>query len=381
MNNRFSPFRPSFGASPPVVAGRGPLVGRFADALRAGPGAAARTVLFTGARGIGKTVALNEVEDEARAQGWLVLNDTVSPGLLDRLLVEHVPEAWRQVSAETTPTPADPRPRARVTGVSLPGGAGLEVERDPGTPLTGLRANLAALTEAMAERGAGVLITLDEVHRAGRAGDDLATIAATLQHLVRENRQVAFAGAGLPAAVHDVLTDDVVTFLRRAMRFDLGPLTDDETARALREPILAAGRDVEPDALAGAVRASRGYPYLVQVVGQHVWEVEPASPVITTGHVALAVPRAVRDLGTNVHQVAVNELSDRDRDYLAAMLPDPETSAVADVLDRMGVTHSYASRYRQRLILAGMIEPVGRGTVRFALPYLREYLADQEGVG
>ncbi|MCH1866076.1 ATP-binding protein [Nocardioides sp. CFH 31398] len=374
MNARYSPFRPSFGASPPVVAGRSVQVGRFGDALRAGPGAAARTVLFTGARGIGKTVALNEVEDEARSQGWLVLNDTVSPGLLDRLLTELVPQAWRDVAAETTPTPVDPRPRTRVTGVSLPGGVGVEVEREAGGTLEGLRANLSALAEAMAERGAGILLTLDEVHRAGRAGDDLATVAATFQHLVREGRQVAFAGAGLPAAVHDVLTDDVVTFLRRATRFDLGPLTYDDAAQALREPIVRAGRRIGPSALDEAARASRGYPYLVQIIGQHAWEADPSSELVTDDHVAEAVPRAIRDLGTQVHQVAVNDLSDRDRDYLAAMLGDGGVSAVADVLDRMGVTHSYGSRYRQRLILAGMIEPVGRGRVRFALPYLAEYL-------
>jgi len=35
---------------------------------------------------------------------------------------------------------------------------------------------------------------------------------------------------------------------------------------------------------------------------------------------------------------------------------------------------NYASQYRLRLIAAELIEPVRRGYVDFALPYLREYL-------
>ena len=378
MKASAAPFRPAFGATPPVLAGRSVMISRFADALETGPGSAARAVLFTGSRGIGKTVALNEVEAEAKERGWLVLNDTVSGGLLERFLTEHIPAAWHQAATTRPPTPADPATRPRLSGIKLPGGVGLDLDTaEPPAP-RGLRANLTLLADAMAERGSGVMVSLDEVHRSNAVGSDLAVIAATIQHLVREDREIAFAGAGLPAAVQDVLTDDVVTFLRRSTRFDLRPLTAYETGRALREPIEQAGRSIGQRALDRAVEASQGYPYLVQIIGQYAWEAEPRSPVITLDHVAGALPHAIRDLGTNVHQVALNDLSDRDRDYLRAMLHDEGASEVSDILERLGVNHSYASRYRHRLIVAGMIQPAGRGRVAYALPYLRDYLAENE---
>ena len=68
-----NPFRPSFGVSPRVLAGRAGVIDDFDIALDEGPGSPMRTVLVSGARGMGKTVVLNELEDRARSRGWWVL--------------------------------------------------------------------------------------------------------------------------------------------------------------------------------------------------------------------------------------------------------------------------------------------------------------------
>jgi len=95
------------------------------------------------------------------------------------------------------------------------------------------------------------LITLDELHRGIRAGsetrgrsdilNDLEELTTTLQHLVRENREIAFVAAGLPGNVKDLLKVRNLTFLRRAERFELDGVTADQAATALREPIRADG--------------------------------------------------------------------------------------------------------------------------------------------
>ncbi len=59
------PFHPSFGVSPPLVSGRDELIDEFAEALLDGPGSAGRAILYTGARGSGRTVMSNAVEDRA----------------------------------------------------------------------------------------------------------------------------------------------------------------------------------------------------------------------------------------------------------------------------------------------------------------------------
>lgn len=57
-----APSTPTFGASPPILAGRGELIEEFGGALEDGPGAPGRATIYSGARGTGKTVLLNAVE-------------------------------------------------------------------------------------------------------------------------------------------------------------------------------------------------------------------------------------------------------------------------------------------------------------------------------
>lgn len=86
-----NPFSPTFGTSPSVLVGRDDALDTIWDSFDDGPHSPARAVLFTGARGVGKTVMLNELEDHARRLGWLVVSEVAFTGLLDRLTRSHLP--------------------------------------------------------------------------------------------------------------------------------------------------------------------------------------------------------------------------------------------------------------------------------------------------
>jgi hypothetical protein len=364
-----SPFRPSFGTSPPVLAGRDAIAAEIGDALDAGPGAAGRAVLFTGNRGIGKTVMLNEVEALARERGWVVVAETATVGLVDRLTTEALPELATQLRQG----PAEGR---RVSGVLLPASLGgldfdLPVRPGPG----GLRSQINALTDVLEPHGTGVLLTLDEVH-ARRSRDEVAQVCAIVQHAFREDRPVAFAAAGLPAAVQDLLTADVSTFLRRARRFVLQPLTPVAAEEALRRPILDSGRSIDDTVLHVAAAATYGYPFLVQLVGDLAWRQAPTEPAVTMTQVVTAIRAARREIGTLVHEPALNDLSDTDRAFVRAMAVDETDSPIAAIEERLGRDHGYVSRYRSRLIVAGVIEPTRRGYVDFTIPYMRDYVRE-----
>jgi hypothetical protein len=363
-----SPFRPSFGTSPPLLAGRDAIAGEIGDALDEGPGARARAVLFTGNRGIGKTVMLNEAEALARERGWVVLTETATRGLLGRMTTEGLPELADLVRQG----PAEHR---RVSGVKLPWGVGVDFDLPDRDTVAGLRAQLNALTDDLAGRGTGVLVTLDEVH-SRQSRDEVTQLCAVIQHAFREERPVAFAAAGLPAAVQDLLSDDVSTFLRRARRFVLEPLTPVAAEEALERPIRDGGRSIGREALRQAATATHGYPFLVQLVGDQAWRQEPEHEVITTAHVIRAVEAARREIGALVHEPALNDLSERDREFVKAMAEDDGDSSIADIERRLDRDHGYVSRYRSRLIVAGIVEPTRRGYLDFTIPYLREFVRE-----
>lgn len=264
-----------------------------------------------------------------------------------------------------------------VTGLTLPsvlgtGGGGVTLTGRPARSI-GLRERLGLLLDVLEPRGGGLMITIDEVHAAGR--DDLRELAATFQHLVRQQREIALIAAGLPAAVSDLLDDDVLTFLRRAYRVVLEDVPLALVGDSLRATAETSGRSIDDDALQVAAAATGGYPFMVQLVGHQVWRAA-TTDVTTLADVEAGVPAARLRLGSTVHASAVNDVSAVDRSYLLAMAQDDGESKTGDVAARLGVSARYANVYRSRLIDAGLVEPVGWGRVTFAIPYLRQYLRE-----
>ncbi len=363
-----NPFHASFGVSPPLLVGREDALEDFVEAIEDGPGSAGRATLYTGARGAGKTVMLNAVEDRARERGWLVVSETATPGFVSRMTQQHLPRLLRDFDPDAV--------RRRMSGVTAPLNLGalawdtLEahiVQAD-------LRNQIEMLTDLLAEHRTGVLITLDEIHHNQIV--ELRELATAVQHAFREDRELAFVGAGLAASVSDVVNDDVLTFLRRAERHTLGSVARGDVQRAFREPITSAGRRIGDQALQVMVDGARGYPFLLQLVGAHTWRLNPSAPEITVVDATRGVARARRRLDVLIHEPALSAVSDIDRSFLLAMAQDDGPSRMADIQQRLGVDVNYASQYRLRLIAAELIHATRRGYVEFALPYLREYLRE-----
>jgi len=368
-----NPFRPSFGVAPPLLAGRDAEILAFGDALDAGPGAPGRATLYTGVRGIGKTVMLNEAEAQARQRGWVTVSETAVPGLVDRLTMHRLPEAAASLELSKT--------GRRVTAVAFPFQLGGITWQPPAVEnRPDLRAQLTALSDHLTDHGTGLLLTVDELHHADRAG--LRELAATIQHCFREERPIAFAGAGLPAAVADLLNDDVLTFLRRADRYHLGAVDPADVADALRTPIHATGHTITDSALDVATAGTGGYPFLIQLVGFWICKLADNNTASADGSVidnaaaAAGVQAARRRLGSLIHEPALRDLSHVDRTFLAAMAVDDGPSRMADIAARLTADANYVSQYRLRLIAADMIHSTGHGHVDYTLPYLRDYLRE-----
>ncbi|MFR2626773.1 MAG: hypothetical protein ACLS89_04185 [Collinsella sp.] len=67
-------------------------------------------------------------------------------------------------------------------------------------------------------------------------------------------------------------------------------------------------------------------------------------------------------------ETTYRELSDKDIEFLLAMLPDSGPSRISEIAKRMGVASNYASQYKRRLLEDGVIGERGRGLVGFDIP-------------
>ena len=360
-----NPFKPTAGATPPLLVGRNRVIEEFLESLDDGPGAPGLLELITGARGVGKTVMLTALGDSARERGWVVVDETAREGLMDRLAAEFTRQLSQLAGKE----------RSRLTSLSLStplGGGSATLEHAP-TPEPSWRQKARALTQWLAEHGTGLLLTIDEVHAIPR--EELRALSAEEQHLIREGAPIGLLMAGLPKAVEELLNDDITTFLRRAERIELGEVAIDDVCEALKSTFDAGEKALSNDLAQECANATGGYPFMIQLVGYQVWKHSGDGPV-TRPAVAAGTTAARLRLGNLVHAPALRDLSDVDRTMLVCMAKDDGPSQIADIAERMDRPVNYVSVYRNRLLAAGIIKTAGYGKVDFAAPYLREYLRE-----
>ena len=363
-----NPFSPTFGTSPPALAGRDAILEDLDEAFETGPSHPDYTVLFIGIRGIGKTVMLNAAEDMVRKRGWLVVAEQGNPsGLIERLR-----DGAARLLAEF-----DSEPSRRVSGLQA-AGMGIAFEhRSSSQGPQDLRSILGSLGDRLAQTGSGLLITVDELHAADVG--EVRELGGILQHVTRrEGRPIAFAGAALPYIEDELLQGQLATFLQRCSRYDIGPLDAAATRNALEIPMSRSAATIDDHALGRAVEAANGYPFMVQLIGFYTWKAvhDPAAG-INDADFTVGINRAESRIGRLVIAPTWNELSNTDRRFLAAMTEDTGDSTLDAIAQGMGVSTNYAHVYRRRLERAGMIVTTARNTVAFGYPTARAWVSQR----
>ena len=354
-----NPFTPSFGAEPLVLAGRARIIQDITDGLQNRPGDPNRSTLFSGPRGSGKTVLLAKIAEEAQQLGWVTAQVVAVEGMPERLL-----EEIRNAGAEYLA----PQLRTRTTGISIHG-TGFTREAIDNDTTWGQKLN--DLVDKLNSKSVGLLITVDEVS-ANAPG--IVSLATEYQLMVMRKKNVALIMAGLPSQVSQMLRADNISFLRRAFQHKLDSVTIQDAEVALEQTIVVSGRTIQPDALRLAANFSQGFPFLIQLVGYHLWRQSPKRRSIDLTDAQNAVKISQGDMDRMILENTIHEISPKDLQFLLAMTLDGEYSTIRDIITRTGATPSLAAKYRSRLLEQGLIGEAGRGRVRFELPLLREYL-------
>ncbi|MGN6325374.1 ATP-binding protein [Pseudolysinimonas sp.] len=363
-----SPFSPGYGRRPLVFGGHETDLAELTDVFETLDFGESQSVLVSGLRGSGKTSLLSVLQDAARNRGWLVISDDASAGLMDRVMETAIPSLLQQLDQGT---------RARLTGLGIwQLNAQWEyVDRHREVrPL--LRRDLVALSDVLAEHHppAGVLITIDEVSSGKVRLRELSRFALEISHAIAEGANVMVVFAGIRLDLEALVEQEHTTFLRRSRELDFRRLSPPETRHVLAETIRIGGKRVDDDALALLVSISQGYPYLVQLAGDFAWRSSGSGPSITLADARAAQSRAITAVERRVISRVYQDLSEKDREFVAAMALDESRTKIADIVERMGVSDQYVQVYKKRLIESGYVQSDGRGYVTFSLPYLGDYI-------
>lgn len=384
-----NPFTPGYGAVPRVWAGRSEEFHEFDEVVvpRVRRGFYEQARLVTGDRGVGKTVFLAHLADDAEAAGdWAVRVAARRGDAIVRDLAVRLAEALAARDAATALTGAVSDALRRLAGVRVgPGGVQVEVrDPEPGDPADRGRALADLLVEAgrlARGRGTVLVLLLDEAQNASEAA--LGDLCHALQHAqgfadvetgprgerLRRHLPLVVYLAGLPGLSEQVRRAGA-TFFERVAHRDFGLLRDPEVRDALTA--FAANEDVavDADALDVMVAAIGGYPYFLHVIGQHVWLAGPG-PVITAAEAEAGVAEANGAIA-RFYGERLRQLGEVQHDWLvaAAALPEDERT-VGNVAAALGTTSDRYGWVVASLTGHGLIRPApGRGRFQFALPGL-----------
>ena len=361
-----NPFTPVFGNEPPILAGRTQLINNVLSGLENAPGDPNRITIFTGPRGSGKTVLLTVIASKAEEMGWIAIHVTASNLMLDQFIEQIERKAAHLI---------DQKPKSRITGIQV-SGSGIQrkiLDEKEGT----WRAQMDRYLDMLAEQDVGLLFTVDEC---SADYPEMVEFVSTFQHFIREKRNVALIMAGLPSKVFRMFQHSSISFLRRAFLRKLTPIDSPEVRAAMKKTIELSGRQIEPDALRKAAESTQGLPFMIQLVGYHSFN-QSNRKTINEADVSTGISDAKQDAESMILGATLYDLSDTDRRFLSAMMPDGNESRMSDIAERMKTSASNASHYKRRLVNLGILADPGRGRVSFSLPMMKEMIAENLGLG
>jgi hypothetical protein len=353
-----NPFSPNFGQLPSLFLDREQIIDKYLRVLKGSANQLEWTTIFSGIRGSGKTVILGEIAKEAVNDKWLVLKLTAGGNLEN--------ESLALLEMESKKLSLD------LSSFSV-GFFGLNagVSFKPDQPVSSWRTKIMEFLDHNSKQIKGILLCVDEVQK---VDESLKLIAKDYQLLLQDNYAIALCMAGLPNAISDVLNNTVLTFLRRSDQIYLSSLEFENVLNSYRTIFSNSGFKIESEVIRQMAKMTSGYPFLYQLIGYYSFSKYFDKKVITMKDLEWVKSECEKQMQKSVLQPILQDLSDRDREFLKAMSEDDSKSRISDIAGRMNVKQSYISQYRRRLIAAGIIVESGRGYVNFAVPLLREFM-------
>lgn len=380
-----NPYAPGAGTPPPELAGRDELreVVRIAIA-RIQLGLPTKSLLMVGLRGVGKTVLLDRIRDDAEATGIhsirieapenRSLPALLAPQLRQALLRLSLNEKAKALAQRGLRALAGFAKALKVKFEDIEVGIDLEPEAglaDNGDLEHDLQALLETVGAAAKSANTAVILFIDELQYVKEA--ELAALITALHRSAQRKLPVALVGAGLPQLRGRM--GEAKSYAERLFDFPLvGALPDKAAREALAKPAAAERVAFTQDAIDEIIRLTKGYPYFLQEWGKHSWEAADASP-IELSDVRRASDIAIAALDESFFRVRFDRLTPAEKKYLRAMAdlgPGPHRSG--DIADRLARPVTSLGPTRNSLIGKGMIYSPNHGDTAFTVPLFDEFM-------
>lgn len=380
-----NPFAPGAGTPPPELAGRDELREAVRIALaRIRGGRPSKSVLIVGLRGVGKTVLLDRMREEAEAAGIHCIRiEAPESRSLPAMLAPELRQALLRLSRTEKARALAQRALRALAGFASSLKVkyddievGFDFEPEPGLADNGdLEHDLTTLIVAAGKAAQGadtaLAIFVDELQYVEE--EQLAALITALHRAAQLRLPIALVGAGLPQLRGQ--TGRAQSYAERLFEFpEVGPLTPADARLAIEKPVVEQGVKISGSALDRIVLETHRYPYFLQEWGKHAWDAANDSP-ISLEDVERASQSSIAALDESFFRVRFDRLTPHEKRYVRAMAelgPGPHRSG--DIADMLGRKVTALGPTRNQLIAKGMIWSPNHGDTAFTVPLFDEFM-------
>lgn len=373
---KVNPYRPGAGLMPTYIAGRDEDIYNIEQMFTALKlNIPTQSIIFSGLRGVGKTVLINKLQDIAEEKEIFCRHIEVEERNDFIAQIAACSQAFlRKVSTKDRFKHLIQKPLDAIKS--------LVVSFDPNENTFSLSVQERelyksnSLTQSLTE----VFVTIGETAYKTETPicffidgiqymkqNELGSLIAALHRTNQLGYPVMIIGAGLPK-IYKMLSEEKSYSERLFLYKEIGSLTDDQSKKAIEEPAKKFGISYTSDAIERIIRITKGYPFFIQQMCQVVYK-NTDDKIIQGGHIDNNIEEFFNLLDIGFFKVRYERCSDGEKKFVFAMVSCEELPCtISNISKKLGKRGKAISPTRAQLINKGIIFPVRHSELDFTVP-------------
>lgn len=373
---KVNPYRPGAGLMPTYIAGRDEDIESMEQMFTAlSINIPTQSVIFSGLRGVGKTVLINKLQDIAEEKNIFCRHIEVEERNDFISQIASCSQAFlRRVSAKEKFKHLIQKPLDAIKSLVVsfdPNEAtfSLSVQERELYTSTSLTQSLTEVFVTIGETAykaeTPICFFIDEIQYMKQ--NELGSLIAALHRSNQLGYPVMIIGAGLPK-IYKMLSEEKSYSERLFLYKKIDSLTEEQSRKAIEEPAKKFGITYTDDAIKEIIAVTKGYPFFIQQMCQVVYN-NTDTKIIQADQINQNINEFFKMLDTGFFKVRYERCSDGEKNFVFAMVYcDELPCTISNVSKNLRKKVKTISPTRAQLINKGIIYPVRYSELDFTVP-------------
>lgn len=377
-----NPYRPGAGLMPMYLAGRDEDIQNMSEIFDSLiMNIPTPSVVFSGLRGVGKTVLINRLQSIAEDKGIFCKhieveerNDFISQiATCSQVFLRKVSTKEKFKNMLQKPLDAIKslvvsfNPDDTTFSLSLQ-----EKELYKASNLTqSLTDVFVSIGELAYKTENAICFFIDEIQYMKQ--NELGSLIAALHRANQLGYPVMIVGAGLPK-IYKMLSEEKSYSERLFIYKVVGSLTYEQSCKAIEEPAKKFGVKYTDEALQEIIKLTKGYPFFIQQICQVIYK-NTEDKIIEISHVKNNIDEFFELLDNGFFKVRYERCAESDKRFIFAMVRCGELPCtISNVAKNLHKSVGSISTTRAQLISKGIIYPIRYKELDFTVPEFDGYI-------